>query len=212
MLGCPKLEFRAPVGAPCICIISSSYVNSNWNYSPETAKLGCDLCDLDVWPWPFAWTLPWSLVMTPENFMMIRWWEHSQKGVMDRRTDRRTKNTIHRAVWSQLKMEQEGPDGCVSLPLGNLLVMTSDWQYGFRDVRSLDTKIFNQSEPTESQLAFRLWKKARSLRGIYTMLQWRLGFCPFILHWRCKAKLSHWRIQRDLIHSLDNSYWTLTAY
>ena len=77
----------------------------------------------DLWPWPFAWTLPWSVVITPENFMMIRWWEHSQKGVTDRqtdrqtrqadrqtdkqtdrRTDRRTENTIHRAAWSQLKM------------------------------------------------------------------------------------------------------------
>ena len=38
----------------------------------------------DLWPWPFAWTLLWSLVITPENFMMIRWWEHSQKGVTDR--------------------------------------------------------------------------------------------------------------------------------
>ena len=26
-----------------------------------------------LWPWPFAWTLPWSNVITPENFMMIRW-------------------------------------------------------------------------------------------------------------------------------------------
>ena len=43
----------------------------------------------DLWPWPFAWTLRWSLVITPENFMMIGWWEHSQKGVTDRRTDRR---------------------------------------------------------------------------------------------------------------------------
>ena len=42
---------------------------------------------LDLWPWPFAWTLLWSLVITPENFMMIHWWEHSQKGVTDRRTD-----------------------------------------------------------------------------------------------------------------------------
>ena len=42
----------------------------------------------DLWPWPFAWTLLWSLVITPENFMMIRWWEHSQKGVTDRQTDR----------------------------------------------------------------------------------------------------------------------------
>ena len=61
----------------------------------------------DLWPSPFAWTLRRSLVITPENFMMIRWWEHSQKGVTDRRTDGRTdgqtENTICRAAWSQLK-------------------------------------------------------------------------------------------------------------
>ena len=34
----------------------------------------------DLWPWPFAWTLPWSVVITPDKLMMIRWWEHSQKG------------------------------------------------------------------------------------------------------------------------------------
>ena len=32
----------------------------------------------DLWPWPFAWTSLLSLVITPENFMMIPWWEHSQ--------------------------------------------------------------------------------------------------------------------------------------
>ena len=62
----------------------------------------------DLWPWPFAWTLLLSLVITPENFMMIRWGEHSQKGVTDGRTDgqtdRRTENTICRAAWSQLKI------------------------------------------------------------------------------------------------------------
>ena len=68
----------------------------------------------DLWPWPFAWTLLWSLVITPENFMMIWWWEHSQKGVTDGRTDgrtdRRTENTICRAAWSQLKIISEmGP-------------------------------------------------------------------------------------------------------
>ena len=26
----------------------------------------------DLWPWPFAWTLLWSLVITPEHLMMIR--------------------------------------------------------------------------------------------------------------------------------------------
>ena len=61
----------------------------------------------DLRPWTFAWTLLWSLVITPENFMMIRWWKHSQNGVTDRRPDgrpdRQTENTICRAAWSQLK-------------------------------------------------------------------------------------------------------------
>ena len=54
----------------------------------------------DLWPCPFAWTSLLSLVITPDNFMMIKWWEHNQKGVMDRRTDW----TIHRATWLQLKI------------------------------------------------------------------------------------------------------------
>ena len=33
-----------------LCIISSSYVNSNWSYGPKTATLGFDLCDFDLWP------------------------------------------------------------------------------------------------------------------------------------------------------------------
>ena len=44
----------------------------------------------DLWPWPFAWTSLLSLVITPENFMMIRWWEHGEKGVTDGGTDRQT--------------------------------------------------------------------------------------------------------------------------
>ena len=43
----------------------------------------------DLWPWAFAWTSLLWLVITPENFVMMRWWEHSQKGVTDRRTDGR---------------------------------------------------------------------------------------------------------------------------
>ena len=42
----------------------------------------------DLWPWSFAWTSLLSLVITPEIFMMIRWWKHSQKGVTDRQTGR----------------------------------------------------------------------------------------------------------------------------
>ena len=41
----------------------------------------------DPWPWPFAWTSLLSLVITPENFMMIRWWEHGEKGETDGQTD-----------------------------------------------------------------------------------------------------------------------------
>ena len=44
----------------------------------------------DLWPWPFAWISLLSLVITPENFMMIRWQEHCEKGVTDGRTDRQT--------------------------------------------------------------------------------------------------------------------------
>ena len=70
----------------------------------------------DLWPWTFAWTLLWSLVIIPENFMMIGWWEHCQKGVTDRRTDRQTDRqtgrqtdrqteiAILKAAWSQLKI------------------------------------------------------------------------------------------------------------
>ena len=58
----------------------------------------------DLWPWPFAWTSLLSLVITPENFMMIRWWEHSQKGVTEGQTEGQTDWTIHRAAWSQLKI------------------------------------------------------------------------------------------------------------
>ena len=67
---------------------------------------------LDLWPWPFAWTSLLSLVITSENFMMIWWWEHGEKGVTDRRTDGRTDRrtdgrtdwTSHIAAWSQLKI------------------------------------------------------------------------------------------------------------
>ena len=44
----------------------------------------------DLWPWPFAWTSLLTMVITPENFMMIQWWEHGEKGVTDRQTDGQT--------------------------------------------------------------------------------------------------------------------------
>ena len=44
----------------------------------------------DLWPWPFAWTSLLTMVITPENFMMIQWWKHGEKGVTDGQTDGQT--------------------------------------------------------------------------------------------------------------------------
>ena len=75
----------------------------------------------DLWPWRFAWTSLLTMVITPENFMMMRWWEHGEKGVTDRqtdrRTDRRTENTICRAAWSQLKINNSKPKDWSRIPL-----------------------------------------------------------------------------------------------
>ena len=65
------------------------------------------LC-LDLWPLTltFCMTSLSSMVITPENFMMIRWQEHSEKGVTDGRTDEQTDGRTGpfiEAVWSQLK-------------------------------------------------------------------------------------------------------------
>ena len=48
----------------------------------------------DLWHWPFTWTSLLSMVIT-ENFMMIRWQEHSEKGVTDRQTGRQTNGLNH---------------------------------------------------------------------------------------------------------------------
>ena len=103
---------RAPL--PCYFKLCSSFRSHWWiqSYSPETPDLGqirrfftSVTFTFDLWPWTFAWTSLLPFVITPENFVMIRWWEHSQKGVTDGQTDRRTDWTIHRAAWSQLKMQ-----------------------------------------------------------------------------------------------------------
>ena len=59
----------------------------SWVVTPVTLTF-------DLWPWPFAWTSLLSLVITPDNFVMIRWWEHSQKVW-------RTDGHLWR-IWSQL--------------------------------------------------------------------------------------------------------------
>ena len=105
----------------------------------------------DLWPWPFAWTSLLSLVITPENFMMIRWWEHSQKGVTDGRTDRRTDGrtdwTIHRAAWSQLKT------------IGHLFYATSSFVHHFVAISEfkLELESGNAQSGSNSTLFRAVW-------------------------------------------------------
>ena len=110
----------SPKHHQAICTISSSYVNSNWSYSPETVKLGVDLCDLDLWPWPFAWTSLLSLVITPENFMMIRWWEHGEKDVTDGQTDGRT-SVLH--IWYKYQVKLDAPHSAPTYLCSHLLAV-----------------------------------------------------------------------------------------
>ena len=85
-------------------------MNLKCRYSPEKPNLGQNQCFLycvtltfDLWPWPFARISLLSFVITPENFMMIRWWEHNEKDVTDGQTDRWMERSVLRATWSQLK-------------------------------------------------------------------------------------------------------------
>ena len=89
-----------------LCIFSLPYGNSDWSYSPETAKWGHDFCDLDLRPLTSTFRMDITSVNGNDfwKFHVIRWQEHSEKGVTDRQTDGRTDWTIHRAAWSQLKI------------------------------------------------------------------------------------------------------------
>ena len=89
-----------------LSIIQLQYVNSNWSYSPETAKLGFDLCDLNLWPLTLTSCMDITFVNVSNSWKFhddIRWQEHGEKGVTDRQTDRETERGVLRAAWSQLK-------------------------------------------------------------------------------------------------------------
>ena len=89
--------------------------------SPEMAKLGVDLCDLDLWPL----TLTFCMDITSDHSnnswkfhddtMMGTWWKRCDGG----RTDGRTDWTSHIAAWSQLKT------------IGHLFYATSSFVHHF---------------------------------------------------------------------------------
>ena len=83
-------------------------MNSNWSYSPETVKLSCDLCDLDLWPLTLTFCMDLTLVIGNNS-----WKFHDDANIVKKvwQTDRRTENTICRAAWSQLKRCDKQTDG-----------------------------------------------------------------------------------------------------
>ena len=66
--------------------------------------LGCDLCDLDLWPLTLAFCMDLTLVLGDNSWNFL---DDTMMGIQskrcERQTDRRTENTIHIAAWSQLK-------------------------------------------------------------------------------------------------------------
>ena len=89
-----------------LCIISSPYVNSTWSYSPEMAKCGHDLCDLDLWPRTLVFCMD---IMSVNGNNSWKFQDDTMTGTLskrcDRRTDRQTEISVLRAAWSQLKIE-----------------------------------------------------------------------------------------------------------
>ena len=79
--------------APLLCYfkLCSSFRSHWWIQTGVTVRkrpiwvkfdvlFTCVTLTFDLWPWLFAWTSLLSLEITPENFVMIQWWEHSQQG------------------------------------------------------------------------------------------------------------------------------------
>ena len=86
-----------------------SFLNHLWIHTgvmvrkcPNWSKICFDLSDLNLWPWPLAWTSLLSLVIISENF---RWFDDNN--IMKRvwRMDGQTDRTIHKAALSQLNMK-----------------------------------------------------------------------------------------------------------
>ena len=90
-----------------LCIITSPYVNSNWSYSPETAKWGHDLCDLDLWHLTLTFCMDITSVIGNHS---CKFHDDTMRGTLrqkvsqtDGQTDKQTEITVLRAAWSQLK-------------------------------------------------------------------------------------------------------------
>ena len=71
-------------------------MNSNLSYSPETDKLGFDLCDLDLWPLTLTFSMDNNFVNGNNSW---KFQDDTMTGTLwkrcDGRTDRRTDEQDH---------------------------------------------------------------------------------------------------------------------
>ena len=90
-----KQQGTSPMPHEAMCIILLPYVNTNWSYGPETAKLGFDFCDLDL----RSLNLTFCMNINDDNTWKFH--DDKMKGILwerceertDRRTDRQTRRT-----------------------------------------------------------------------------------------------------------------------
>ena len=116
----------------------------------------------DLWPWPFAWTLLWSLVTTPENFMMIRWWEHSKQGKSEGFDSCDWPSNLAQ-IWSKSSIFS----ACVTLKfdvwprkiLRHLFYTTSSFVYHFKSIGEFKLKLHsgNAQFGSKSAIFCPLW-------------------------------------------------------
>ena len=100
-----------------LCIISYPSVKSELEFRSRKAQIWLKVLlssltlPFDLWPWLFAWTSLLSMIITSENFMMIRW--HKQRKSCDGQTDGWTEPFIELLGRSLKKQGQsEGFDSC----------------------------------------------------------------------------------------------------
>ena len=141
-----KQQGICPKHHQAICIISSPYVNSNWSYSPETVKLGVDLCDLDLWPLTLNFCMDIILVIGNNSWKfhddtMMRTLSKRCHRRTDRQTDRQTEIAILKAAWSQLKT------------IGHLFYITLSFVHHFKAMGEFKLGLQSRNAQFGSKLA-----------------------------------------------------------
>ena len=84
--------------APLLCYFKpcASFHCRMWNQTGVTAQKWLNwvlisvTVTFDLWCWPFALTSLLSMLITPENLIIIGWEKHSAKGMTDTWMDRQT--------------------------------------------------------------------------------------------------------------------------